>query len=123
MLPKSKKWIILDIPDDAHDKREKSYNEKRKRNNGADSVVKTLNNDIKNILNTYDDLAHPFDDKVCDDEVAEVRDDTHVVSFSNNVDVSIDTQVVDFSHMQKSWILEIIFKLGSLMFAIMFNLM
>ena len=57
----------------------------------------TLYNDITNILNAYD-LAHPFDDKVCNDEVVEVHDDTHV-SFSDNVDVSDDTPVVDFVHI------------------------
>ena len=58
----------------------------------------------------YDDLAHPFDYKVCDDEIEEVCDDTHV-SFS---DVSDDTD---------SLILEIMFKLESLMLSIMFKLM
>ena len=66
--------------------------------NGAASVVKTLHNDITNILNTYDDLAHPFDDDVCANVFAEVPDDTQVVSFSDDIDVSDDTRIVYVDH-------------------------
>ena len=92
--PKSKKRIILDTPDGTTtDKREN-----HKMSNGAASVVKTLYNDITNILNTYDDLAHPIDDDVCDDVFAEVPDDTQVVSFSDDIDVSDDTRIVYVDH-------------------------
>ena len=92
--PKSKKRIILDTPDGtATDEREK-----RKMSNGAASVVKTLYNDITNVLNTYDDLARPFDDDVCDDVFAEVPDDTQVVSFSDDIDVNDDTRIVYVDH-------------------------
>ena len=117
--PKSRKRIILDTPDGTTtDKREK-----RKMSNGAASVVKTLYNDITNILNTYDDLAHPFDDDVCDDVFAEVPDDTQVVSFSD--DILMLVMILEsfmLITMWKSLMVAIIFKLESLMLAMMFKL-